>query len=1470
MSTQENLPTSTDCNITQTQYEPIELHVYQQGGTPVDDGTVSLKKIHNTVSEEVDSECVTNCANVTLKSYDCDGGEVEVSDEIVGKADDTIPLPQPGISYSQHVLTLDSSNILDCTDYTEEETPDHVYCRRESGTASDTSTMEHLQNKPCDPLDDMTLKFLNCSGGEIEITDSVHSVDRTIPLPSDLNESCVKSHNEDVDSILFTEDCDVDHLDHPYCNSVRAKGSHATNHPKVLNEDVQSNSKHKYKEAVSIFTLEPAVECSNGNSKEDKASSMSLEPSSPKPLATDIILKQTNYLNEEAASRESVIEMREENDLMPTDVSRSSNANQSENDHEHDMKDNCDLDVRALTSLRHSSNDHHTAILEPPRDVKDQDESHDESPEHSNIQPHQDRDTADSALGLSPNAPVSAKTPQAEPLHDIFKAITECTPLHLKYLTPVVRRASLALMQAQSKLLADPFVGDNWGQVRDKSVVAPDLDHAEFWREHLDSPMSRPLLNSTELVHRAKPCTVAEPPKEVTLPQPEVDNKQDMDIPVISELTLQQQLRQMAEFLLLASGKMGPSPASAPVIPTANACVGTSPLKLVNHSINTSGQFERRKSISVEDQCTLTDPLLWNVPVGSLQSVSKLELEQRVLSSMIVVEALVQQLAAARAHTLPPAGAAPSTLRDKTVQTEHTELNQTSIHRDLYLEALNRIQELEIHNTSLQNLAQYIPNVKRIMTSLTSDTDAALCQMKQIENVVREDHNGLVSNYVQMKSLLEKSRESQERMVLKVKDALQQKEDMHTKMQEAFAAKEAAYSVMEQLRKHCSVEISELEKCVGSQQELWSALKKATPEQAALNEAYTETLNCATELLSKTTEEQATLAKELCTVRDRLQKCTPILLKLNEKANTALRERDTSISERDQALEDKEQTEEELNQALQNLQAAKGQISDLNLQVTILTSEMGVLRQKLSESDEERTVLDRKSTELSAIVSSTLASYAFLEQALASETTKLQQSWADLKEARERAQELDVSLVQSEQRVAELSEALACREEQVSHLQGVSETQTLQLQQLQDMCSQLSGVRDMNEFLQMENELSREQITESERLLRGHLQSLRERNIQCEDLNQELRQIQHENQTLQEELDCIRTKFTASQTEHKEKLEQIVTEIAILHHTVRSVTNELHTSLKEKNPEQPTHSISSSVADCDVVALTSEKERSPKKDAPVQSELVFSETSAFTRITAVTPKKSLSTKCEAEEQQQQSNVSEVLVGLDSTFTELRNALTSVQQLKDALLKDKDRTICRLQRELEAAHSSHQTQVSELQFELSRQNARMDKINVSLQQKTQNEKTVSKLVAEISEIQEMLNKHKADNNELRREVAELRRSLQQAKSEAHFLHDELSKNSGHSAPPANFMEEKIALLKEMERLKMNHHDEEQARKKLLDRAKRHQAIYETNQQKSEKELQLLNNMLNKVRETLLSLPVAVRNCEQLQQLMEYVG
>ncbi|XP_044046254.1 sperm-associated antigen 5 [Siniperca chuatsi] len=1506
---------------------------------------------------DIDATCLCEISNTTLasgdvtwKSFVCDGGEVEVSD-VTRLQDETIPLPKAQLGEPLQDNSVNSTTLSDC----QQEHADHPYCSSENGvciTATFSETTRGSEESP-NGLSDVTFKSFNCTGGEIEIPDETKLADETVPVLADQTVMCSESYNYGMDPSLLASDQDVqngdDHLDHPYCNiengpSPPSGNLSITQEPLPFSLDavdevkqislVVPHTETERQEGItfgSFISARSEAEKSDGTWLSQKTSPLPddqavicqpLDDNSvPTSITQDRIQDNYKQPNSHVESSEVVV------DTDPpaigtsslTNTSLKALENKSINCHmqETSKKDLIHPEDSALPSMLHrtESSDcrHLAASAETPTPV----EVHLEHVSRSG--PHGSSEAKDSALVSSRNGPVvcnSAEKPHAENLPDVLKVLSECpseaSALQFGILSPVVRRASLFLLKARKDLDVDQFLANDSALEGEKSLVAPvNADPAGFWTEHLESPMPRPLFNSTALGCKPQSGLVIEPAEDVVVkscavPQSEVE-KPLLDIPLISDGPLQQQLRQMAEFLFLASGKMGPAAISAPVLPPAavtvpsvratpaeshSVCVGTTPMKWADHSVNTSGQFERKRDFSVVDSCTLTDPLLWNVPPGSLECLPRQELEQRLTSSMIMVEALVQQLTAARTHGCPSAGPAPSDLREKLVQTDHTELSQTTMHRDLYLEALSRIGELELDGSSLQNLIQCMQDMMVTMTSLSCDTDAALSNMKQIGDVVREDHQSLVSHYGQMKSLFERTKETQTVMMQKVKDAFHQRDDMKIQMEEAFTAKEASFSAMEQLRTHCATEILELERLLGSQQELLAALNQTYPEQIALNQAYSEVLNSTSDVLSTTMEEQSSLMKEHCTVRGLLQKTAPILLKLNDRAAAALRERDEHISARDQAVEERDQIEEELNQTNMNLQTAREQIGDLNLQVTILTSEMGVLRQMLTEREEERGQLERKVTELSATVSSTLASYTFLEQALAAESTKLQQSWKDIQLAKDRANELETSLGQSEQRVCEFSQALAQSEEQLSQLQALSQSQNMQIQQLQDVCTQLSGVREMNEFLQMENELAREQMAESERMLRANLQGLRERNIQCEDLKGELGQLQFENRSLQEELETTRSRASATQLELGEKLGQAVTEITLLHHTLRGLTNELHAALNDQKPDPLKHKESqlvhnversqfaSSFVDSIMVALTAEKEEDVKTEAhpglvpsdlpEPQCETLFSEMSAFTRIASVTPKKNLSAVEFEPEEDQQSSVAELFADLGSTVTELISTLKLVRQRKDAQLEELHNTICALQGEHQAANSRHEAEVHELKRQVGRLNSLAERGNHALQQKAQDEKTVTKLMSELQETQEILNKHKTDSNELRKEVVELRRSLQQSKVESQFLHGELRKAGGQSANPAHFMEEKIQLLKEVERLKLSLQEVEQARVKLLDRAKRHQIIHQTNQQKSENELQMLNNMINKVRETLLSLPDVVKNCDQLQQLVEYIG
>ncbi|KAF1395350.1 hypothetical protein PFLUV_G00010610 [Perca fluviatilis] len=1498
--------------------------------------------------------------DVTWKSFVCDGGEVEVSD-VTRLQEETIPLPKAQLGEPLQDHSVNLTNISDCGQLCQvEPLMDHPYFSSENGvcvitTFSDTT---NTPEKPADGLSDATFKSFNCSGGVI--SGGTKLADEAVPLPAVQTATCSESYNYGVESSMFASDHYVqnrnDHSDHPHCNIENYPlGEPLPFSPDVVDEDklislvvqdspIGGQAENTFSSLISAGRNIEIPNCTRLSQKifplpdNQAVICQPLDDNGvPTYLTQDHIQEDYEKPNSHVENEEVVF------DTDPPAVSMSSLTNtylkalddksvkcQMQETSKKDLMHPVDIALPAMLYRAESSDSSHLAVSTEIPSLAEVHEEHFSQVQISS-EPYKSSEAKDCALSSSGNGPIlwnSAEKPQSENLPNVLKVLSECpsvaSGLPFGFLSPTVRRASLAVLKAFKGPAFDQFLAEDSALKGGASFLAgtfSNLDQPGLWGEHLVSPMPRPLFNSTALECKpqpdvvtepldyvcAKPCAVSQSDpvsepiedlgaKPCAVPQTEVEV---LDMPMIPDGSLQQQLRQMAEFLFLASGKMGPAaisttvlrPAAATPAESHSVCVGTTPVKWLDHSVNTSGQFERKRDFSVVDSCTLTDPLLWNLPPGGLEGLPRKELEQGLRSSMIMVEALVQQLAAARANGCSSAGPAPSDLREKLVQTDHTELSQTTIYRDLYLEALNRVGDLEMDDSSLQNLTQCMQDTRVTMTSLSCDTDAALSNMKQMGNDIREDCQSLVLHYDQMKSLLKKTKEMQTTMMQKVKDALHQRDDMMIQMEEAFRDKEAAFSAMEQLRTHCAKEISELERIVGSQQELSAALDQTYPQQVALNQACAEMLNSASAVLSTTMDEQSSLMKELCTVRGLMQKTAPMLLKLNKKAAAALRERDEHISARDQAVEEREQIEEELNHAYMNLQTAREQISDLTLQGTILTSEMGVLRQKLTEREEERGPLERKVTELSATVSSTLASYTFLEQALDAETTKLKQSWKDIQLAKDRANELETSLDQSEQRVSELSQALAQTEEKFSHLQLLSESQNLQIQQLQEVCTQLRGVREMNEFLQMENELAREQVVESERTLMANLQALRERNIQCEDLKEELGQFQLENRSLHKELETTKSRASATQLELGEKLAQAVTEITLLHHTLRGLTNELRAALNDQKPEPPkdkeSHAVhtaerrhpSSSFVDSIMVALTAEEEEDSSTETTPGSvpsdtpeplcETLFSETSAFTRV-AITPKKNFSAVEFEPEEDDQSSMAELFAGLGSTVTELIGTLKLLRQRKDAQLEELHNTISGLQVEQQAADYRHEAEVSELNHQLSRLNSLFERGNQALQQKAQDEKMVTKLMAEIQETQETLIKHKTDSNELRKEVVELRRSLQQSKVESQYLREELRKAGSQSANQALFLEEKIQLLREVERLKLSLQEGEQARVKLLDRAKRHQMIHQTNQQKSENELQMLNKVINKVREALLSLPVVVKNCEQLQQLIEYIG
>lgn len=604
-----------------------------------------------------DESVTEDFTNVTWRSR-CDGGGVQISDLTTTK-DEMIPMPPPLFSPHLGHSSFNKANLAVLSQQYNEEHADHPYC----GTNHDAVPSISSGNgsgfqEPDIGVKDTTFKSFNCTGGEIQISDGTTLEDETAPLPPDQTSACSKSCIYGVDPSISTtlqDDHKVgQHLDHPYC--------HMKTDPSPLNDDcllVQEalpdvlNSPEEAHSSSLVLPddliknkacVEPVSLKSSGNYIEESDGVLFTHKNSARPENPVLIFSGLDYSNTNAPNEK---DQNEGNyDRRSSKNSDVFNRERSELSKPSLPNESCTQSVHKFCNSPMVEKDTVLPSSQPKAELSGcgrgvtsaesltpgEDNRKHITREQVDVGPHQISEAKDSAIGASTNAAGlcnSAEKPETEIISGVLKALSECpsvaSALQLGQLSPVVRRASVFLLEAKKAPSVDQFLTDDSALEADKSLLANvNVNPAGLWAEQLMSPMPRPLFNSTAVGGKCQRSLVTEPVENV-YQKPAVQSPV-VDAPLIPNGPLQQQLRQMAEFLLLASGKISPGSTSAPfpppivpVVPKTQAspvgshsvCVGTSPVKFIEQSINTSGQFERKRDFSVADTCTLTDPLLW-------------------------------------------------------------------------------------------------------------------------------------------------------------------------------------------------------------------------------------------------------------------------------------------------------------------------------------------------------------------------------------------------------------------------------------------------------------------------------------------------------------------------------------------------------------------------------------------------------------------------------------------------------------------------------------------------------------------------------------------------------------------------------------------------------------------------------------------------------------------------------------------
>lgn len=545
--------------------------------------------------------------NVTFKSLLCLGGEVQVSGNSAISDESILIKDLASGNHSQCKNTPISKVGIEAVSVSSQPLG-HSYCNWKS-LCEDSSTIStvdaddvsqtnvaHIVGIQCTPKNtvnlnnqdqaEITFKGLCCSGVEIEI-DDLSNVSKMSVLMDNLaeeqNPSCLNDTSENDGQSFADLTPGRKHVDHIYC--------HAKEKPLVLNILTTENEVCSKSQLSSASLLEKLgnpvgslISLLGNNTEKMYESCCETEPS--KTVANQESNQHLSVLNGKNNMESSdVVPLSDSDDKYKVPKDDSSVMTRK------DVEGYCDqqflLERKEAVSYFEENLGSQVAFIESvgleTSILKDKTLGLKDEEIHPEIEVMRFCDRSGEAVSVNQDLPSAI-------------ALTgSCTPK-----TPTLNRSVL-----------HDHTGEN------------PMSH--LWPELPESPMPPPLLNSTSLANAFSYTPVPQDPaktKDVEPKMASADNQKLFNAPpVLGNGPLQEQLRQMAELLMVASGKMVvPTPApvthhsalvgTSPVV-MRSACVWSTPVQQMERSVNTSAVVEILKEVDVSDASTSTDSLLW-------------------------------------------------------------------------------------------------------------------------------------------------------------------------------------------------------------------------------------------------------------------------------------------------------------------------------------------------------------------------------------------------------------------------------------------------------------------------------------------------------------------------------------------------------------------------------------------------------------------------------------------------------------------------------------------------------------------------------------------------------------------------------------------------------------------------------------------------------------------------------------------
>ncbi|XP_069647325.1 sperm-associated antigen 5 isoform X2 [Haliaeetus albicilla] len=393
--------------------------------------------------------------------------------------------------------------------------------------------------------------------------------------------------------------------------------------------------------------------------------------------------------------------------------------------------------------------------------------------------------------------------------------------------------------------------------------------------------------------------------------------------------------------------------ASTSVTPVPTAAAGTfmTPRDLRDKSMNTSaGGLPCAKDSAAE-----TDSLLWHCPREQLKSLPRAELEGRLESTLIIIEALSLQLRDWQESQRPLPGVGPAEQRDALTQTDITHpKGEEEIYRKLYLELRRKTEALQRQRGAEQDL-------QRELELAAAGTSAWSRQCLLFRGLVdatfqslQDEQGALAQEQEQARALVSRCQAMLESVPGKLRSCLEERDAMRQRADEALRAKEEVSCQLEETSVALQDTVAQLEQLTVANSRLSADLSNLMTNLASL-EQERDALQQENE---EQWEEMAWLARE----RDTLQReCNGLCQELRESTECREFLDQENCMSRTQLLE----VEARLKSTLATLQERSLQYEELMDSHQRLREEQAALSKELETTRAELLDLQLKRDKIS-------------------------------------------------------------------------------------------------------------------------------------------------------------------------------------------------------------------------------------------------------------------------------------------------------------------------------------------------------------------------------------------------------------------------------------------------------------------------------------------------------------------------